>query len=401
MSAIMSERSKAEPASNVVNSLRALRMAKGLSQGQLADGALITRQAVCAIEADQYLPTTAVALRLASVLGCHVEDIFSLKTTGELIEGDWVWPGLAVSAVQPRTRVKVAKIEDRFVVRPVAALGEILNYTVPADGLIIGKAGTGARSAKSDRRVLVRLLRERQIVEREIAVAGCDPAINLASEYLHRHKDTSTVVGWSMGSAAALEALKRKEVHMAGLHILDAKTGESNLPYLRRHLQGDDYIVVTFAAWEEGLIVREGNPKRIRGVEDLLRPNVVLINREEGAAARMLLDQRLEALGIDGTGVKGYGVIVSSHFEIARHIAEGHGDVGIGVRSAAQIFGLDFVPLQQARYDLVLPKRYLSSHPGLSHLLDAIASRQFRTEVEALGGYDMTETGKVRSLRAG
>jgi len=89
----MSEKSKAEPASNVVNSLRALRMAKGLSQGQLADGALITRQAVCAIEADQYLPTTAVALRLASVLGCHVEDIFSLKTTGELIEGDWCGQG--------------------------------------------------------------------------------------------------------------------------------------------------------------------------------------------------------------------------------------------------------------------------------------------------------------------
>ena len=92
---------------------------------------------------------------------------------------------------------------------------------------------------------------------------------------------------------------------MAGLHILDAKTGESNLPYLRRHLQGDDYSVVTFAAWEEGLVVRAGNPKRIRDVDDLLRPNVVLVNREEGAAARMLLDQRLEALGADSTRVKG------------------------------------------------------------------------------------------------
>lgn len=128
---------------------------------------------------------------------------------------------------------------------------------------------------------------------------------------------------------------------------------------------------------------------------------MTLVNREEGAAARMLLDQRLQALGIDGNAVKGYNMGVSSHFEVARHIADGQGDAGIGVRSAAQIFGLDFVPLQQARYDLVLPKRYLSSHPGLSHLLDAIASRQFRTEVEALGGYDMTETGKVRSLRVG
>lgn len=397
----MSEKSKAEPPSNVVNSLRTLRMAKGLSQGQLADGALVTRQAVCAIEADQYLPTTAVALRFANVLGCHVEDIFSLKTTGDLIEGDWVWPGTAVSEIQPRTRVKVAKVENRFVIRPVAALGEILNYTVPADGLIIGKARSGARAAKSDRRVRVRLLRERQIVEREIAVAGCDPAINLASEYLHRHKDTSTVVGWSMGSAAALDALKRKEVHMAGLHILDAKTGESNLPYLRRHLQGDDYIVVTFAAWEEGLIVRAGNPKQIRGVDDLVRSDVLLVNREEGAGARMLLDQRLAALGIKGTTLKGYGSFVSSHFEVARHVSEGQADTGIGVRSAAHIFGLDFIPLQQARYDLVLPQRYLAGHPGLSHLLDAIASRQFRTEVEALGGYDMTETGKVRKLRVG
>ena len=396
----MTEKSKAELASNVVNSLRALRMAKGLSQAQLADGALVTRQAVCAIEGDQYLPTTAVALRLASVLGCHVEDMFSLKTTGELVEGDWVWPGTAAPEIQPRTRVKVAKIEDRFVIRPVAALGEILNYTVPADGLVIGRSGSGTRVSKVDRRVRVRLLRERPIIEQEIAVAGCDPAINIASEYLRKQKDTSTVVGWTMGSAAAVEALKRKEVHMAGLHILDAKTGESNLPYLRRHLQGDDFIVVTFAAWEEGFIVQAGNPKRIRGVEDLVRPDVLLVNREEGAGARMLLDQRLSALGIKGATLKGYGSFVSSHFEVARHIAEHHADVGIGIRSAAQIFGLDFIPLQQARYDLVFPKRYLSSHPGLSHLLDAIASRQFRTEVEALGGYDMTETGKVRNLRA-
>ena len=376
-------------------------MAKGLSQGQLADAAQVSRQAVCAIEADQYLPTTAVALRLASVLGCHVEDIFSLKTTGELIEGDWVWPGATPAAVQAHTRVKVARVEDRFVVRPVAALGEILNYTVPADVLIVTPNIGVKRLAKGDRRVLVRLLRERSIIEQEIAVAGCDPAINIASEYLRRQKDLSTVVGWTMGSSAALEALKRKEVHMAGLHILDEKTGESNLPYLRRHLAGGDYVVVTFAAWEEGFIVGRGNPKHIQTIEDLVRRDVRLVNREAGAGARILLDQRLSAAGIKSAGIIGYDSFVSSHFEIARHIAERHADVGIGIRSAAQIFGIDFVPLQQARYDLVFPKRYLSSHPGLTHLLDAIASRQFRTEVEALGGYDMTETGKIRHLRAG
>ena len=157
----------------MVNSLRALRMAKASLRANSPTGALITRQAVCAIEADQYLPTTAVALRLASVLGCHVEDLFSLKTTGELIEGDWVWPGLAVSAVQPPHQSQVAKIEDRFVVRPVAALGEILNYTVPADGLIIpARPGRGRVRPNLIDVCSSGLLRERQIVEREIAVAS-------------------------------------------------------------------------------------------------------------------------------------------------------------------------------------------------------------------------------------
>jgi molybdate-binding protein len=296
-------------------------------------------------------------------------------------------------------RVKVARVEDRYVIRPVRALGELLAYTVPADGLLVGGEEDLKGRDKPNKRIRVQLLRDRRIIEHEIAIAGCDPAVFLAGEYLRRYKETATVTGWTMGSGAALESLKRREVHMAGLHIVDEKTGESNIPYLRKHLRGDDYLIVTFASWEEGLIVRRGNPKEIRRIEDLGRKGVTLINREEGAGARHLLDQRMDQEGMHGRDVRGYDMIADSHFQVARRIAEAQADVGVGVRSAANLFGLGFVSLQQSRYDLVVPKTYLTAHPSIGNLLEAIVSRQFRTEIEALGGYDTSETGKIRQLK--
>ena len=388
----MGERNKAEPAENIENRLRSLRSAAGLSQGVLAGMAGITRQAVCAIEAGAYLPTTAVALRLAGALGCRVEDLFSLVSAGEVIEGELVEPA------PPRARVKVARVGERLVVRPVARLGDVLNYTVPADGLILGPAGIGRRSAHERARVRVQLLRDRRMIEGEIAVAGCDPAIFLAGEYLRRREDRAAVVGWTMGSVAAVEALKRQDVHVAGLHVVDARSGECNLPYLRRHLREGRYTVVTFATWEQGLLVRQGNPKGIREPGDLARRDVTIVNREPGAGARLLLDQRLAAAGVKAAQVKGYERLAGSHMEVARLIAEGQADAGMGIRSVARLLGLDFMPLQEERYDLVMPTDYLIAHPGLSALLDTMVSRPFRTEIEALGGYDTRDTGKVQSL---
>ncbi|MDE3036740.1 MAG: helix-turn-helix domain-containing protein, partial [Nitrospirota bacterium] len=316
----MGEKSKAEPASNIENRLRALRTAKGLSQGTLAGMAGVTRQAIYAIEANQYLPTTAVALRLAGALDCRVEDLFSLIAGGEIVEGELVG---SLPADPAQARVKVARVGSRLLVRPVAGLGEVLNFTVPADGLLVGAATASRRTVREGDRVRVRLLRDRRIVDEEIVVAGCDPAIFLAGDYLRRRQGQTTVVEWSMGSSAAMDALKRGEVHVAGLHIVDPKSGESNLPYLRRHWKGPEVQVVTFASWEQGLMVRHGNPKGISGVDDLARKDLVLINREAGAGARLLLDQKLAAAGIKGDQVKGYQRSAGSHLEVARLIAEG------------------------------------------------------------------------------
>lgn len=377
------------------NRLRSVRAKLGLSQGELAARAGVTRQAVSAIESNLYLPTTVVALRLASVLACQVEDLFSLVPTEDIIEGTLVGHLPSTETNSHPIRVKVSSVGKRTIVRPVTDLGEQLSFAVPADGYV-----TDTQGKLSGSTVRVTPSRDRDAIEQEISVAGCDPAIFLVGEHLRRHKDRTTVVGWTMGSMAALQSLQRGEVHVAGMHLFDPVTSESNLPFLKRSLKGSGYEVVTFAIWEEGFLVRRGNPLSIRTTADLAEPIVTLVNREEGSGARLLLDQRLRTSGIEPQQVRGYDRIVSSHVEVARAIAGRQAEVGIGIRSAAQQFNLDFVPLQTARYDLVVPKSYLKSHPTLTHLFETLASRPFRKEIEALGGYDTSETGKVRTWHA-
>ena len=376
------------------NHLKSIRTRKGYSQSELATRAGVTRQAISSIESHLYLPTTAVALRLAAVLSCRVEDLFSLAPSEDIVEGEFI--GHRPQPDQPSSlvRVKVATVGHRTIVRPVLDLGEQLSFSVPADGYISDKEGM-----RPDKKVRVTLSRDREAIQQEIAVAGCDPAIFLAGEYLRRQKDRTSVVGWTMGSMAALQALQRGEVHVAGMHLFDPVTGESNLPFLRRTLGRSAYEVVTFASWEEGFLVRPGSPESLRSINDLATPDVTLVNREEGSGARLLLDQRLRTAGIEPRQVRGYDRIVPSHFEVARTVASRQADVGVGIRSAAKHFGLDFVPIQTARYDLVVPTSYLKSHPTLAHLFETLVSRPFRNEIEALGGYDTSETGKTHALR--
>lgn len=389
----MRTRNKQHETLEFSNHLKSIRTKHGFSQGELAKRAGITRQAVSSIESNQYLPTTAVALRLASVLACRVEDLFCLAPVEDIIEGTLIGRFPPAEAQTQSIRVKVATVGKRTIVRPVADLGEQLSFAVPADGYI-----TDRPQRLPETTILVKLSRDREAIQQEISVAGCDPAIFLAGEHLRRHKDQTTVVGWPMGSTAALQALQRGEVHVAGLHLVDPSSGESNMPFLRRHLKGSGYEIVTFATWEEGFMVRRGNPLSIRTTADLAERSIILVNREEGSGARLLLDQRLRASGMASSHVQGYEQVVLSHFEVARAIAGRRADVGVGIRSAAQLFGLDFIPLQTARYDLVVPKPYLQSHPTLAHLFETIVSGPFRNEIEALGGYDTRETGKVHAL---
>jgi putative molybdopterin biosynthesis protein len=370
------------------NHLRERRQALALSQKQLADMAGITRQSVAAVETNQYSPATSVALQLARALQCRVEDLFSIKSGGEIVDGELL--GFIPKGAST-VRAQVTQVGGRLLVRPLDGVGELMSLTASADGLIVDANPKSAR-------VKVRLLKDREMVRRHIVMGGCDPAMFLAAEHLGKH-DKEHLVPCMMGNSLALAALKRGEVHAAGVHLADEPSGAWSLPNFRRALGGLDCTVITFAHWEEGIIVRQGNPKTIRAVSDLARPAVRMINREKGSGARRLLDRELQSTGIPSGRVKGYGDEVLSHLEVASRVKSGLADAGVGLRAAAAICGLDFVPLQRERYDLVIPKAHHESLQGLRSLLDLIVSKPFRDELEALGGYDTRDTGKIVEMR--
>jgi len=383
---------KAAHVSEVKNRLKERRLAVGLSQTELAGRVAITRQALYAMEMNQYLPGTELALRLASMLGCTVEDLFSFESESDIIEAEFIG---AEKGSLNSSRVKVACVGGRVVAKPVSDLGGVLNYTVPDDGIQLGRVASGSHFTHRSGTVYVRLLKSQQDIERQVVVAGCDPAIFLAGEHIRRHGGDASVLGWGMGSLAALQALKRGEVHVAGIHVVDHRSGAYNLPFLHRYLKGHAVTVVRFAAWEEGLLLRRGNPKKVQGIEDLARSNVRLMNREQGAGARFLLDHLLAKSGMTGQMIRGYDLQRSSQLELGRSIVEGKADVGIGAQAVGHFYDLDFIPLQEERYDLVIPTKYFHSHPGMQMFLDTLVTRGFRQEIEALGGYDTKEIGKI------
>ena len=191
-------------------------------------------------------------------------------------------------------------------------------------------------------------------------------------------------------------ALRRGEAHMSGIHLLDEETGEYNVPYVRRYLPDQDVVLVTLAHRDQGLMVRPGNPKGIRGIEDLTREDVVYVNRQRGAGTRILLDYHLKRAGIDPRRIRGYDREEYTHMSVAAAVASGAADAGLGIYAAAKSLGLDFIPVAKERYDLVIPKEHLET-PLVQAALEILSSPEFRAEVMKLGGYDTTETGRVVS----
>jgi molybdate-binding protein/DNA-binding XRE family transcriptional regulator len=369
--------------------LRAARAQLGISQAELAHRAGVTRQAVSAIESGKAVPTMAVALRLARVLGRRVDDLFRLVDELPTIKADLLDTGDLPP--DQTIRVQVADVGGRLIARPLTgSAGAVL--TLPrANGIVrphgvkpgaVSSAGTPSQVA---------LFTDPARLDQTVVAVGCDPATSLLAEHLKR-RHPGTELAWQGGnSLEALEAVARGEAHLAGSHLLDPQTGQYNVSFARR-LLGADARLVTFAVWEQGLMLAPGNPRGIATAGDLARPGVRIANRESGSGARALLDTRLAGAGIRAEQVNGYTAVVRSHLAAAEAVAAGLADAAIGVRAAALALGLGFLPLARERYDLAIPARFFE-HPPVQALLETLTSPLFRLEVEALGGYDVSLMG--------
>lgn len=226
-----------------------------------------------------------------------------------------------------------------------------------------------------------------------ILVTGShDPALDLLARHLAARASAPAVIPLPLGSLDGLIALRQGVGHVAGCHLLDPDTGEYNRPYVRYFLPEQPTVLVTLAHRQQGLLVAPGNPKGIRGVEDLARPDVVMVNRNRGSGTRLWLEHRLRRLDISTDRVQGYEREVNTHDEVAAAVARGEADVGLGVLAVAQQFGLEVIPLFEERYDLVIPRAEYESDL-LRPLLDYLHAAAFRRVVEGLAGYDVARTG--------
>lgn len=367
--------------STIQNQLGTVRRSRGVGAAELARLVGVSRQTIYAIEAGSYVPNTEVTLKLARVLEVRVEELFALGNDGPVAAQTIPVEVLSPAPVVKGQAMRLCSVNGRRVSIPVHAAPY---YLPEADGVVA--------EARTDTAELVAFSRD-DAQAKQIVMAGCDPAIGLISRMVEKLGGVE-IVSAAASSKLALRWLKEGKVHIAGTHLEDPETGEFNLPYLRAEFSGVDYAVVSFAEWEEGLVIAPGNPKRIRKVEDLARKNVRFVNREAGSGSRQLLDRLLQKTGIESSKVEGYGRTGFGHLAVAYMVYTGDADCCLATRSAAQTFQLDFVPLQNERYDFVMERKTLDT-PMAQTFLDILQRAQLRRKLEVLAGYDTSQTGKM------
>ncbi len=223
-------------------------------------------------------------------------------------------------------------------------------------------------------------------------VGSHDLALNLLMDLLRQRNDGIVIEVSHAGSLGGLIALQEERAHLAGIHLLDEETGEYNYPYIKRILPGREIAMVNLAYRNQGLMLPTGNPKNIKGLADLQRPDVVFVNRQRGSGTRVLLDLQLKQNEVPTSEIRGYGQELDTHLAISSAIARGEADVGLGIEAAARSCGLDFLPLFRERYDLVMPKDIYRSKL-LAPLLELVTSEDFKKLVDQVGGYDTSQTG--------
>jgi molybdate-binding protein len=229
-----------------------------------------------------------------------------------------------------------------------------------------------------------------------IALGSHDLALEkLASRFNQDYGDEVQFTPIPVGSLEGLIALSQGLSQMAGCHLLDADSGDYNLPYVRHFFPGRPMRLITLAYRQQGLIIPSGNPQGLRGMEDLSREDVEFINRASGSGTRIWIDQQLHRLGIASQSIHGYHREAHTHTQVAAAVAQGTASTGVGLQAAAQQFNLGFIPLFQECYDLVIPQESLDN-PRISLLIECFLSGEYRRLIEGLGGYDTTQNGKEK-----
>lgn len=293
-------------------------------------------------------------------------------------------------------RMNIGYVNGEFVANPLTrAAGVTMSY-VRADGLLV--VPPDVIGYEQGETAEVELLRPLEEIKNAIVFSGShDLTIDLLSSSLKQVRTDMKIVSSHVGSMAGIMAIRKGEAHVAGIHLLDPETKQYNISYVRRLLAGQDVVLYPFLKRKQGWILPVGNPLGIKTVHDVVEKKASFVNRQKGAGTRILFDLLLEEAGLNSEDVAGYDREMFSHLAVA---AEVNGDVdsaGLGIYPAAKAMGLEFVPLADEEYDLVMTRSFYESEQGLL-LREIIHTPAFKERVENIGGYQVVENAEPKSL---
>jgi len=298
--------------------------------------------------------------------------------------------------VEEFLRVKLGVVGNRIVATPLPRGAGCITTVTRADGII--RIPNHMEGLNTYEKIDAELLRPLSFIKNTIVAVGShDNSLDILADQIRSKHSSITFSSSNVGSMGGLMAIKKGVCHLAGSHLLNIENGSYNISYIKKYLPDVSIRLVNFVFRDQGLIVLPNNPKKIKGIEDLGRDDIVFINRQSGSGTRILLDYRLQQLGIEPGTIRGYANEEYTHMSVAVAVLSGAADVGLGIYAAAKALGLNFIPVVMEQYDLVIPKEHFESK-NIQILLETINTAKFKKRVEALGGYHTERTGEIIAI---
>lgn len=290
-------------------------------------------------------------------------------------------------------RVNIGKVGEKYVATPLPRAAGSITTLTRAEGIIRIPALSEGLSQRDEVQAEL-LVDEEDLLNTVVIIGSHDITIDVLADEIRRKGYNIRISSGNVGSLGGLMALRKGTCHISGSHLLDTQTGQYNLSYIRRYLKGRRISVFHLVLRDQGLIVTKGNPKEVRGIRDLARGDVTFVNRQAGSGTRVLLDYKLDQLGIEPKSIKGYDHEEFTHMAVAVDVLSGAADCGMGIFAAAKALDLDFIPLEREQYDLIIPSGMLDI-PNIRAVLETIQTQDFRERVKSLGGYDPSKSGQL------
>lgn len=289
-------------------------------------------------------------------------------------------------------RTRVGFVNGKTVAVPLNRGAGVVSSFVKADGIIdISQDAEGYEAGEC---VKVQLLHSMDEISRTLVITGShDPLVDIVGDIMRRKWRDSMVASSHVGSMGGILAIKRKEAHLGGIHLLDEESGTYNIPYLKKYFPDGRVALVECVNRVQGLMVAKGNPKNIMGVADLV--NHEYVNRQKGSGTRILSDYLAKQSGLDTSQIHGYEREELTHTAVAAAIAAGTADAGLGIFSASKIYGLDFTPIYEEQYDFLIANEAIELE-SVQRLLEIIKGEEFAQRLQNLGGYTLKNPGEIR-----